>query len=89
VVQLSTVGIMRALPDKFWIWVQRILIVLGGGVVGFVATCIIAIYYCGSSDLTNTYAEALFRNGIPEGVVCGFLGGGLVAFRLERHKREE
>jgi len=69
------------------LWLRRFLFVLGGGVLGFVATWIFAFNFNGVPSDTVGVKE-VFTKAAPEGGFCGCLAGALLVCYVEKWKHE-
>jgi hypothetical protein len=68
---------------KLWLWLRRFLFVLGGGVLGLIATWIFAFLFYGV-PFTTSGLDAVNAGALPVGVVSGCIAGGLVVYHVER-----
>lgn len=80
-------GNMSTTPQRERFLIRTILLLVGGGAVGFLVTWILMFCFPGGPVVTTSLVNGILRDVAPVAVICGILAGWLVAFRLAKQRR--
>ena len=72
--------------NALWPWVRGVLIVVGGGALGFVAACVF-VFCIYNVPFTTTGIDGVSSNVLPAAVFCGCAAGIYFAIRWSGNKR--